>query len=215
MRKTNLARFVFLPVLCLVIPAKAHALILVEGKMPRAVVVVDAGPVTPAQRLLVEECSGWLIEALEQASGAKLSLGTAQDGPAIVLTTATAQPELAKALKLRTDNFDAYAIQTTSDRLTLIGANVYALRHAVADLLRALGFRYYAPSPKWHIIPSLVDIRVDINRSEVPAIGTRSIWYAYGQPDKELSANYRRWVAGNRLTAQALLQTGHSYGNII
>jgi hypothetical protein len=211
----NLVGLLFATVLGVGLPGKAGALTLVEGKKPKAVVVVDPGPVTPAQREVVAEATNWLIDALEQASGAKLTLGDAKAGPVIVLTTATAQPELAKALKLRRDHFDAYAIQTTSDRLTLVGANVYALRHAVADVLRHLGFRYYAPSPKWHIIPSLTDIRVDINRAEVPDIATRSIWYAYGQPDKTLSANYRRWVAGNRLSGQPMLQTGHSYGNII
>ena len=193
-----------------------HGLTLVEGGKPRAAVVVDAGKVTAAQQTFQDETTRWLLEAIEQASGARLSLVEEKAEQAILLlTTAAAQPIVAKRLRLRGDHPDAYAIETTASQVTLVGANVYALRHAVAHLLRELGFRYYAPSPRWHIVPRRTDLRVELNLAAAPDIGTRKIWYAYGQPDKNLSANYERWVMGNRLSGQALLNTGHSYGNII
>lgn len=195
--------------------APGHAVTLAEGKKPLATVVIEPGPLTLAQKKIMDETTHWLVEAIEQASGAKLPIGAGGRGPALLLTTAQAQPELAKQVKLRVEEFDAYAIQTTPERVALVGANVYSLRHAVAHLLRELGFRYYAPSPRWHIIPTLDAVRVDLNVTAVPDIGTRKIWYAYGQPDKDLAANYDRWVAGNRLSGTALLNTGHSYGHII
>ncbi len=192
------------------------ALTLVEGGKPKVGVVVDVGAVTPEQQKIQDVTTRWLLESIEQASGAKLAIGNEGSKlPTLLLTTAAAQPELAKRLKLRTEHHDAYAIETTPDRLTLLGSNVYALRHAAAHVLRDLGFRYYAPSPRWHIIPQLPEVRVDLNLTSVPDLGARKIWYAYGQPDKELAGNYDRWVMGNRLTGPALLQTGHSYGNII
>jgi hypothetical protein len=199
--------------LCLA-PA-APAVVIADAKKPRATVTLDAGRLTPAQQAVADEAQQWLIDAIEKASGARLpAAAKAPDGTVIVLTTASAQPETAKRLRLR-DHHDAYSIETTPDRVTLIGANVYALRHAVAHLLRNLGFRYYAPSPKWHVIPSLETVRVETNANEVPALGSRSIWYAYGQPDKPLMENYRRWAAAQRLSSDSLVHTGHSYGNII
>lgn len=201
---------------CLLLtPTPGQALTLAAGEKPRVVVVLDPGPLTPDQQKVLDETIRWFVEAIEQASGARLPVGDAETSPAVVLTTAQAQPALAKRVNLRAEIFDAYAIQTTPDRLTLVGANVYALRHAVAHVLRELGFRYYAPSPRWHIISRLDEVRVDLNLTEAPAIGTRKIWYAYGQPDKALAANYDRWVMANRLSGTALLNTGHSYGHII
>jgi len=210
------ALFGYLVAACLLLSASpSHALTLAAGKQPRVVVVLDPGPLTPDQQKVMDETTRWLVEAIEQASGARLPVGAGGNSPTVVLTTARAQPDLAKRVRLRAEHFDAYALQTTPERLTLLGANVYALRHAVAHVLRELGIRYYAPSPRWHIIPRLDEVRVDLNLTEAPALGTRKIWYAYGQPDKALSANYDRWVMGNRLSGTALLNTGHSYGHII
>lgn len=193
----------------------ASAVVIVEQKQPKATIVVDAGPLTAAQQKVLDETRQWLVDAIQTASGATLPAAQKSDGPRIVLATAAARPDVAKRLKLRTDHFDAYAIETTAVEVTLLGGNVYALRHAVAHVLRDLGFRYYAPAPKWHIVPTLVDVRIDLNVVEVPSISARKIWYAYGQHDKTLQANYERWVAGNRLSSVTLINTGHSYGNII
>lgn len=203
--------------LCLVVLTNVcPALVVVEGKAPKAVVVVDVGPLTKAQQLEVDETRQWLVDSLKAASGAVLPVAEkVAAGRTIVLATAATQPELARKLKLRTDRVEAYAIETSADRVTLLGANVYALRHAVAHVLRDLGFRYYAPSPKWHIVPALADVNININTSEAPEIGARKIWYAYGQPDKDLKANYDTWAMGNRLSSVSLINTGHSYGNII
>lgn len=200
---------------CLILPARSSAVVIVEAKSPKATIVVDVGPLAPAQKTEMAETQQWLIDAIKTASGVTLPVAEKASGPVIVLTTAAAQPELARRLKLRVDHYDAYAIESTGDRLTLIGSNIYALNHAVAHLLRDLGFRHYAPSPKWHITPALTDVRIEINTVEAPDIGSRKIWYAYGQPDKVLNTNYKTWAAANRLSSHSLVNTGHSYGNII
>jgi len=88
----------------------------------------------------------------------------------------------------------------------------------VADLLRRWGFRWFAPSEKWHTTPQLKELAVDLNISVSPQLIERRIWYAYGMRGddlKPLMANYQRWSAANRLTLRGLTRTGHSYGNII
>ena len=170
---------------------------------------------TVEQRKVVDQTVHWLIDALERASGARLAVGDVKGHAVVLFTTRNARPELSKRLKLR-EHFDAYAIETTPEQLTLIGANVYALRHAVAHVLRELGFRYYSPSPRWHIVPAFPHVRVDVHGSEAPDIATRSIWYAYGQPDKTLSENYRRVGLRQSPVASAADADGsQGYGNII
>ncbi len=196
----------------------AHALILTEKNTPKATVYIEADGLTPGQRAAMAQAAAWLTESIHAATGAGLALSDkAPDAstPAIILTTAQAQPTLAKKLNLKTDVEDAYAIATSENRLYLIGANAFTVRHAVARSLHELGFRYYAPSPKWHIIPALDRAELNLNLADAPDISSRKIWYAYGQPDKTLDANYNRWVMGNRLTTSGLVQTGHSYSHII
>ncbi len=196
----------------------AHALTLAEKNTPKATVYVQADSLTPGQRTSMTQAAAWLTDSIKAATGA--SLPQADKAPddnttAIIFTTAQAQPALARELKLNTAAEDAYAIATRGNRLYLIGANPFAVRHAAAHVLRELGFRYYAPSPKWHIIPSLDRVDLNLNLADAPAISSRKIWYAYGQPDKSLDNNYELWVLGNRLSRGGLVNTGHSYAHII
>ncbi|MDQ3621803.1 MAG: hypothetical protein M3463_04840, partial [Verrucomicrobiota bacterium] len=196
----------------------ASAVTLVEAGQPKATVYLDAGTLTPAEQTGLTRVCQWVIEGVAQATGARLPLvtGPAEENTgALILTTAQAHSELVAKSGLHADNLSAYAISSSGERTYLIGANPAALPHAAAHLLRELRFRYYAPSPRWHVVPSLRDVRIDINVSEAPDVGSRSIWYAYGMPEKALMENYRQWVFANRLTGNALINTGHSYGNII
>lgn len=200
---------------------EAEAVTLIEAGQPKATVFLEAGALTPAQQTDLSRTRQWLIEALASASGARLSIAAetakAADStaPALILTTREANPEIAGKAGLKTGNPDACAVLADGERLYLIGAIPSAIRYAAAQLLRDLGFRFYAPSPRWHVTPRLRDVRVEKSASEAPAIGSRSIWYAYGMPDKALKENYDQWVFGNRLTANPRINTGHSYGHII
>ncbi len=100
----------------------------------------------------------------------------------------------------------------------MLGNSRDAARHGVADLLRRWGFRWFAPSPKWHVAPRLKDLALDLNAVESPQLIERRIWYAYGMSGddlKPLMLNYQRWAVANRLTLRGLTRTGHSYEHII
>jgi hypothetical protein len=195
----------------------AYALTLAEKNAPKATIYIQGDNLTPGQRASMTQAAQWLTDSIKAATGAVLPLSDKlpdNNTPAIILTTAAAQPGLAKDLKLQTAE-DAYAITVRNNNLYLIGSNPFAVRHAVAHCLRELGFRYYAPSPKWHIIPALDKVDINLNLADAPDISSRKIWYAYGQPEKNLDANYDAWVMGNRLSKGGLVQTGHSYAHII
>jgi hypothetical protein len=168
-------------------------------------IVLDAGVLTPAQQADLMQVRQWLAEALQEAGVAQVAL---------VLTTAQAHPELAGKAKLPAGNRDAFAIFAEGEKTYLLGANATAIHYAAAQLLRELGFRTYAPSPRWNIVPKLQKLPA-IHASSAPAVGSRSIWYAYGASSETLKDNYQRWVFANRLTANGLINVGHSYGNII
>ncbi len=116
------------------------------------------------------------------------------------------------------ESYESYALVTRGDTLYIIGRSGVAVRHGVADFLHRLGFRFYAPSRRWHAVPLLKDKSVELNVSESPALRSRRIWYAYGMPGddlKSLSEDARRWQIANRLSVDQVVSTGHSYGNII
>ena len=67
-------------------------------------------------------------------------------------------------------------------------------------------------------MPRTRDLAVDLNMTESPQLIDRRIWYAYGMGDDDsgrLMENYTRWAIANRFSVRSLMQTGHSYGNII
>jgi len=196
--------------------ASAESFTLVEKGKAATNVYVVPGERTPAQQKAMSESRDWLTSALAEASGATLlSVEKLTARPTIVLTTVNEdQPKGANLEQLRSHH-DAYAVITKPKRLWLIGNNAYAVRHAVAHLLNSLGFRYYAPSEQWHVIPKLNTVSTNLNVTEQPDLGTRSIWYAYGNPIEGLTEKYRRWSMGNRLSLHRTTTTGHAYGHII
>ncbi len=202
----------------LILPSLADAagVTLIDAGQPRAAVHIVPAQRTPAEQAAMEDAGKWLTDALTLAAGATVPAAAEMPaGPAIVLATVSEhQPAGADLARLRA-SYDAYAIATEGQRLWLVGNNPYALHHAVAHLLRELGFRYYAPSARWHIVPQLSTVKVDLNVTDAPDLSTRSIWYAYGNPIGDLTANYRRWAQANRLSLANRTNNGHSYGHII
>ena len=170
---------------------------------------------------ILNATAAWLIDSVKEAAGAELKVAERAVGaeePAIILARADAWPEVARDAGFRSQAFDAYAIIVQPKRLFLLGRSEAAVRHAVADVLHGWGLRFYAPSPRWHIVPSVERLSVDRTRLDAPAMLTRKIWYAYGHGSadlKRLTEDHRRWVIGNRLSDVNLTQSGHAYGNII
>jgi len=193
----------------------------VRGGAPQAVIRVDVRNATTAGRETLLDNARRLSEAVRQASGAELRIDEGDAGAdvaAVVLARVDAQPDVAREAGFRSTAFDAYAVVARPGRLYLLGRSEAAVGHAVADVLRGWGFRYYAPSPRWHIVPRQADLVVSGVRLDEPALLTRKIWYAYGHGGeglKRLMDDHRSWSIANRLSDVNLTQTGHSYGNII
>ena len=194
---------------------------LIENGKASIQIVADVGGTTPAGSAVLKDAAGWLAQSLERASGAAFVVASELgDQPAFVVARVDQWPDVARAAGLTSQKYDDYAIATRSDerRIYVLGNSEEAARFGVADLLRRWGFRWFAPSKKWHVSPTLKNLSVDLTVAESPQLIERRIWYAYGMSGddlKPLMLDYQRWAAANRLTLSGLTRTGHSYGNIM
>ena len=199
---------------------RADVLLLEQGKA-RAEIVADVRGLTPTGAQVVKDAADWLAESLDRASGVAFTIvDEPSDKPSLVVSRADVWPEIARAAGLVAGKYDDYAIVTRSAerRVYVLGNSEESARFGIADLLRRWGFRWFAPSKKWHVTPRLRDLAVDLTVVESPQLIERRIWYAYGMSGDDLRPrllDYQRWAAANRLTLRGLTRTGHSYGNII
>jgi hypothetical protein len=218
----NLARLFTATVLVLfpVVGSAAEIAILNNGAA-KLQIAVDTRNSTPAGAAVLNDAGDWLAKSLKRASGADFSVvQEIDDQPSLVIARKDVWPKVARAAGLTTQKHDDYAIATRPDehRIYVLGNSEEAARFGVADLLRRWGFRWFAPSKKWHVTPRLKNLSVDLNLVESPQLIERRIWYAYGMSGddlKPLMVDYQRWAAANRLTLGGLTRTGHSYGNIM
>jgi len=140
--------------------------------------------------LLLSTWAEFLSSRLGVSSGAKIPvLIDAKPGrPAIIISLAENYPDIAANAGLSfaardqdpITHCDAFCIATTKDRLYLLGHTDLATRHAVAELLRQLGHRFYNPSPRWWVAPQKRDIIADINTAYVPQFFSSVIGGASG-----------------------------------
>jgi hypothetical protein len=202
--------------------ARAEVPLLENGKAS-VQIVADVRGATPAGAVVLRDAAGWLAESLYRASGATFVIANELgDQPSLVIARADQWPDVARAAGLASQKYDDYAIATrpSERRIYVLGNSEEAAGFGTADLLRRWGFRWFAPSKKWHVSPALTrkDLSVDLNIAESPQLIERRIWYAYGMSGddlKPLMLDYRRWAVANRLTLRGLTRTGHSYGNIM
>jgi hypothetical protein len=221
-REYTRRRWLSLPIAVLLLAAVVRAEVpVLENGEAKVRIVADIRETTTAGADVLNDAAGWLAESLECASGAEFVVSNEPgDQPSLVIARADVWPQIARATGLKTQQYDDYAIATRPDehRIYVLGNSAESSRFGVADLLRRWGFRWFAPSDKWHVAPTLKHVAVDLNFSESPHLIERRIWYAYGMRGddlKPLMQNYQRWSAANRLTLHGLTRTGHSYGNII
>ncbi len=199
-------------------PSVHAAFELVTQGQPRADIVTDTGQTQGKNGQIIQAAGQWLGESVQRATGAQLEvLDQAGDRAAVVLALAAQHPDIAKQAGLEPGQPDAFAIVTAPpQRVYVLGNSAVGVRHGVATLLHELGFRWYAPSPRWWVTPETQRLAVDLNTVQTPALRGRKIWYAYGTGgDKPMQANYLRWANANRLGSAAPFHTGHSYGHII
>lgn len=210
----GLAVFAGIPSAC-----RAEVPIVQDGR-PLVPIFVDVREAEGDGPAVLEDAGDWLAQSIRRATGATPEFveKLPDDGSAIVIARAEAWPDVARQVGLKPGIYDAYAIATKGNRVYILGNSESAARHGVADVLRRWGFRWFAPSPRWHIVPETNSLSIDLNITETPALIERRIWYAYGMRDDDLAPlmeNYTRWAIANRLSVRTLMRTGHSYGNII
>ncbi len=201
--------------------AAGSEFVVANRRIPQAVVQIDTRNAAGQGSAILNEAAKWLIESVKDAAGTELKVAEGAVGdhePAIILARADAWPDVARDAGFQSQAFDAYAVIVQPKRLFVLGRSEAAVRHAVADVLHGWGFRFYAPSPRWYIVPSVERLAVERTRLDAPAMLTRKIWYAYGHGSadlKPLIEDHHRWVIANRLSDINLTQSGHAYGNII
>lgn len=217
-------RIPFLPalatwvMLAAALPAEADLVVVDQGEATARIVVDSRGAEGDGPAVL-RDAAYWLAESIQKATGVAMPVSDElKEHPAIVIARADAWPAVSRKAGFKTDQYDAYCLVTEADRVYILGRSEAAARHGVARLLREWGFRWFAPSPRWHIAPRHKSLAVDLNLSDRPALIDRRIWYAYGMSGDDLAPlmeNYTRWAVANRLSVRSLMRTGHSYGNII
>lgn len=198
-------------------PGQAAEFALVRGGKPICAIVVDSMKSRGAGPAVLKDAGQWLADCVKQASGAELPiLAVPNNRPHVLIARADAHPKIAAAAGLKSTAYDAFCIAIHGKRLAILGNSEAAARHGVATLLAGWGFRWLAPAPRWHVVPSRKDlVWSEGKRVDQPQLAHRGIWYAYAGGDKSLMTNYRRWAIANRLSVRSVIRTGHSYGNII
>jgi hypothetical protein len=195
----------------------AAGIVVNRGNVASLQVIVDATGVEGSGNVqTLQNAAAMLASQLERKFGAAprvAAMAESKPGPHIVIALAQAYPKLAGDLPR--DNPDAFAIRTQGDAVYVLGAHAMAAQNGVATLLLRLGYRDYAPSPRWRLAPEGDALTIDLNLVDAPALRERSYWYAYGTSSTQLNEWYRQWAAANRLGSSAPLHCGHSYGNII
>ena len=186
---------------------------------PQVQIVPDLRNTTPAGAKVLNDAANWLAQSLHQASDADFQIADELGKPpAIVISKIENWPAFSDILK--PDDYNAYTIVTRpkEQRVYILGNSAESARYGVSDLLLRWGFRFFAPSPRWHVAPNLQNLTVDLKIADSPELFERRIWYAYGMSGndlKPLMLDYQRWAIANRLTLSGLARTGHSYGSIV
>ncbi len=214
------ARFIYILPLAFLIVAHGQRAVadfeLVRDGAAACQIVVDATGAQGDGAATLTDAATWLADCLQLASGAKLPVvAEMDDQPCVVIARADAHPKVARRAGLQSTAYDAFCIVAETERLHILGNSEAAARHGVATLLRQWGFRWFASSPRWHVVPTARDFATDLTAVNQPRLAHRGIWYAYAGGDKALMENYRRWAIANRLSVSSVIRTGHSYGNII
>jgi hypothetical protein len=107
---------------------------------------------------------------------------------------------------------DEFLLRTHDGGVYLIGATDLAAQHAVWDFLYRIGYRQFFPTDTWEHVPQDPDLKIMFNDFEQPDFYNRYGPRAAAWGDSKL---WLRWHDRNRITSSFILNTGHSYNNII
>ena len=105
-----------------------------------------------------------------------------------------------------------YEIRTTGEAVTLRATSAKGASYAAADFLHSLGYRCFAPTAAWEILPADPPQAVSLERDETPVFRRRGIWPWYGVwPEFRRGRFAGLWNFANRMGGE-LVEGGHSYG---
>ncbi|MEZ6049675.1 MAG: DUF4838 domain-containing protein [Planctomycetaceae bacterium] len=208
----------WLPVLCMM-----GAFLSAEEKRVTVQVARDGKALLP---VLIPAEAGERVEAaakklqthLQQITGAEFKLSREVNQPGILVCPIefVQFPFVENNLEFEVpwNEREDYGLETSKNRIWLIGQTEESVEYAVWDLLHQIGYRQYFPGKNWEFIPKIPDLELTLARRESPDYHSRLIWYGYGAWDHGEAALID-WQKKNRIGAAIKLNTGHAYGRII
>lgn len=107
-----------------------------------------------------------------------------------------------------------YLLRSHAQGVHVIGTTDVAMPHAVWGLLHELGYRQYLPGPLWEHIPSTLDLRISVDRSESPTFVDRRIFPGGGLFDYDRK-DVLAWRRRNRLGTGFAVSYSHVYDKIV
>ncbi|MGM0487797.1 MAG: DUF4838 domain-containing protein [Planctomycetota bacterium] len=193
-------------------PALAETVLADQGaaRMP----LVLHREATEKQREIAQSFS----EYLQRISGAEFEVITANGSQGIVLGTIQQFPQedWGQALRVQgRDGIEAFRIQTTPNRVLVLGATDLGLDRAVTRMLEELGCRWFFPNEAWHVVPQRDRLGLDLNVTERPALLSRVIWWNWGYWDNQARQDWKQWMRRNYLGESLNVRCGHAWQRII
>lgn len=116
---------------------------------------------------------------------------------------------------------ERYVLRTpaASSRVIVAGATVTALRHAVWDLLKRIGYRHYFQTPTWEVVPSAPSLVVNLAVDEKPAFLQRTLAVTGNLWESAFvtasSSQVNEWLKHNRMGGSATLAATAAYGKVV
>ena len=181
----------------------------------------------PAAPLVLLPGSGTVAEAamadfagvLGRMSGGKFERRSALgEGPVVVAGLAADWAKLTgddgPARRLKESAPESFVLQTTPDRLLILGRDPNGVSHGIYTVLRDLGCRWYFLTDEWEVIPERRDIAFRADRVEGPALRMRVLSNGAGAgPSRQMLED---WSRRNRLgSAYGPKTIHHSYANYV
>jgi hypothetical protein len=157
-----------------------------------------------------------LAKYLGLLSGAEFKVESGDGSSGIVLGKPADFEKLPFAVQFGTGPFEReeFVMRSHAQRLYLLGASDLAVSHAAWELLYRLGYRQFFPGSAWEVLPPAADQKIAIDERQSPSFYARRIWYDWGTWGYN-DEPYKQWCARNRAVQGFILNSGHSYDNIV
>lgn len=130
------------------------------------------------------------------------------------LPTAHAQAFIVNKKHLPDIPIDSFYLCVKEESITIVALSQEGVRNAEYWYLDHLGYRWFTPSEKWHIKPSLQSVYKPVEHLGIPSFIYRDIWTGYGTGTKNGNDKTELWQQANLLGGLEI-NAGHAYEAII